>query len=169
MGDAEGIHAIYAPVVENSVTSFEYAVPSVAEMARRIGEGLQRYPWLVATDASDEVVLGYAYACSWRARTAYRWTCEVSVYVHPDHRRRGLARILYTELLLRLQDLGYVLAIAGITLPNPASQAFHEDFGFEPVGIFPGCGHKFGDWLDVGFWRIEMNPRGPSPEPPAAP
>lgn len=156
-GDAAGIHAIYAPVVRDTVTSFEYEEPSVAEMARRITVGMEKFPWLVAVDPTDDsAVWGYAYACSWRARAAYQWSCEVSVYVHPQHHRKGIASALYRELIDKLEAMGFVLIIAGVTLPNEASVGFHESFGFEPVGVFPGCGYKFGAWHDVGFWKLEL-------------
>lgn len=169
-GDAVGIHAIYAPVVRDSATSFEYEVPSVDEMERRMTVGMEQYPWLVAVDPEDDAqVLGYAYAASWRARTAYQWACEVSVYVHPDHHRKGIAAGLYTDLIAGLKKQGYLLAVAGATLPNDASAAFHEDFGFEPVGVFPQCGFKFGRWHDVGFWKLELGERVEDPDPPSRP
>ncbi|MGB0951628.1 MAG: GNAT family N-acetyltransferase [Planctomycetota bacterium] len=168
-GDAGGIHAIYAPVVRDTVTSFEYEVPTVEEMARRIREGMEQYPWLVAVDPEDEQkVLGYAYACAWRARTAYQWSCEVSVYVHAEHHRKGIATALYTDLLARLKKQGYVLVVAGATLPNDPSVAFHKAFGFEAVGVFPGCGFKAGGWHDVGFWKLELGERCASPTPPTS-
>jgi len=166
-GDAAGIHAIYAPVVRDSATSFEYEVPSVEEMARRMRVGMDRYPWVVAVDPEDDsAVWGYAYACSWRARAAYQWSCEVSVYVHPEHHRKGIATALYRDLLARLKEAGYLLIVAGVTLPNDPSVAFHEDFGFEPVGVFPGCGFKFGRWYDVGFWKLDLGERVADPQDP---
>lgn len=168
-GDADGIHAIYAPVVRNSATSFEYEVPSVEEMARRMRVGMEQYPWLVAVCPEDDSkVLGYAYACSWRARTAYQWACEVSVYVHPEHHRKGIAAGLYSDLIGQLKEQGYVLAVAGATLPNDASVAFHEAFGFRPVGVFSKCGFKFGRWHDVGFWELELRQREGGPAEPSA-
>lgn len=154
--------AIYGPVVEGSATSFEELVPSVADMRDRLREGLRGYPWLVAVDRDDRV-LGYAYACSWRKRIAYRFTCEVSVYAHPDWHRQGVGRALYGELLRILRQRGFMVAYAGITLPNPASVRFHEACGFEHVGTFPDCGFKFGKWYGVGFWKRELRERTSDP------
>jgi len=161
--DAPGVHAVYAPAVRGSVISFEHEMPSVEEIARRIEADSDRYPWLVA-EASDRSIAGYAYATTWRHRAAYRWTCEVSAYVAAPFRKRGLARKLYGELFERLRDSGFVMAVAGITLPNDASVALHEALGFEPAGVFPRCGYKLGGWHDVGFWRLELAERPERPQ-----
>lgn len=154
--------SIYGPVVAETAISFEEQVPTLEDLRQRIREGLRDHPWLVAVDHADRV-LGYAYACSWRKRSAYRFTCEVSVYIHPEHHRQGVARALYGELLEIQKQRGFVVAYAGITLPNPASVRFHEACGFEHVGTFPECGFKFGQWHGVGFWKQELRDRTPDP------
>lgn len=151
--DAPALAAIYAPIVAHTATSFEDVPPDAGEMARRLAATLPAHPWLVADDGE---VLGYAYAGPHRARAAYRWAAEVSVYVAPRGHRRGVARALYTELLGRLAAQGYALALAGITLPNDASVGFHEAMGFAPVGVFPALGHKHGAWHDVGWWTRRL-------------
>ena len=90
-------------------------------MAARIEKTNQRYPWLV--DEEGGVVRGYAYASAHRVKAAYRWAVEVTIYLHPDHRGKGLGRALYAELFDRLRAQGLVKAYAGILIPNPASQA----------------------------------------------
>lgn len=157
--DAPALAAIYAPIVMHTATSFEDVPPDADEMVRRLAATLPAHPWLVADDGG--AVVGYAYAGPHRARAAYRWAAEVSVYVAPDAHRRGIARTLYTELLDRLTAQGYALALAGITLPNLASVAFHEALGFEPVGIFPALGFKHGAWYDVGWWTRRLRGAGP--------
>ena len=108
-------------------------------MARRIES---THAWLVAE--TDGVLAGFAYGGSHRARAAYRWATEVSVYVHPQHRRRGVGRALYGELLPLLARRGLQVALAGITLPNPGSVALHEAIGFQPVGVYRRIGWKAG-------------------------
>jgi phosphinothricin acetyltransferase len=170
--DAEQIHAIYAPVVEETAISFEYTPPSIAEMRRRIAETIATHPWLVA-EVSGRTV-GYAYAHRHRERAAYQWTAETSVYISREVRRAGLGRVLYTGLLAQLQLMGFYNACAGITLPNPASVGLHEALGFRPVGVYPRLGWKFGGWHDVGWWikrlRDDDSPeiRGRGPAPPLA-
>lgn len=160
--DAAEVQAIYAPVVHDTAISFELEPPSVEEMARRIESGSARHPWLGARDA-DGRLHGYAYACTWRGRPAYDWICEVSVYVDGGSRRGGVGRTLYAALLAELEERGYVEAYAGITLPNPASVAFHEACGFTPLTVFERCGFKQGRWLDVGFWRRPLAAREAEP------
>jgi phosphinothricin acetyltransferase len=165
--DAEGVRAIYAPIVRETAISFEWEEPDVVEMARRIRTIGAEYPWVVTEDSGT--VVGYAYAYPWRARAAYRWVAETAIYVAPAARRRGVARATYAELLLWMRQLGYRSAIGGIALPNPASVALHETLGFRHVSDFPRAGFKFGRWHDLGFWRLELEPLPGAPAPPLPP
>lgn len=164
--DAAAVAAVYAPYVATPI-SFEAEPPSAEAMAARIRATLARLPWLVAVDGAD-AVLGYAYAAPFRSREAYQWSVEVSVYVAPDARTRGVGRALYEALLGELRALGYLAAFAGISLPNDASVAFHERFGFEPIGVYPKVGYKLGRFWDVGWWTLRLaEHEGPGdPEPP---
>jgi phosphinothricin acetyltransferase len=163
--DAEGILAIYAPLVRETAISFELEAPSASEMRRRIRAVLDNTPWLVAE--IDGVLAGYAYAGPFRSRPAYLWTCEVTVYVAEAFRGRRIARALYASLLAALRAAGYQSAIAGIALPNPASVALHEAMGFRTVGVFAQVGFKHGRWHDVGFWQLALQRPGlVDPEPP---
>jgi L-amino acid N-acyltransferase YncA len=152
--DAGAIRAIYAPFVSDSATSFELIVPDVAEIERRILARRDQYPWLVFEKGGH--VLGYAYASAHRARWAYQWSVEVSVYVDPQTRRCGVGRALYTALFGLLRRQGYVNAFAGITLPNPSSVGLHESLGFVPVGVFRRIGFKFDRWHDVAWLHLRL-------------
>lgn len=156
--DAATCVAIYAPHVESGATSFEQEPPGAAGFAERIAHTATTYPWLVA-ERNGEVV-GYAYACPHRARPAYRWAVEVSVYVDREARRHGHGRALYRELFERLRRQRFHVACAGITLPNDASVALHESLGFVAVGIYRRIGWKAGAWHDVGWWQVELAPAG---------
>lgn len=162
--DSPAIAEIYRPFCEDSCVSFETSAPGAREIAARIETLQQRFPWLVE-DIGGKVA-GYAYACAHRERAAYRWAVEVTVYVHEDHRKKGVGRRLYVELFERLSKQGYYRACAGIVVPNPASQAFHESLGFTLVGIYRKIGYKLGAWRDVGWWQRDL--RGLD-EPPAQP
>jgi L-amino acid N-acyltransferase YncA len=85
------------------------------------------------------------------------------VYIDENWRGRGIGRSLYDDLLKRLASQGYVNAYAGIALPNEASVALHERYGYEYVGVFPSVGFKFGAWHDVGWWHRQLT------DPPAEP
>ncbi|SDM43071.1 phosphinothricin acetyltransferase [Catalinimonas alkaloidigena] len=152
--DAAALRAIYAPFVETTATSFEWAVPSEAEFGQRITRTLPKYPWLVFD--VDGTVAGYAYATSHRQRTAYDWSVESSVYLAPTFHRRGIGQALYTSLLALLTLQGFRNVYAGITLPNPASEAFHQAFGFEPIGLYRDIGYKFGAWHSVAWFQLSL-------------
>jgi L-amino acid N-acyltransferase YncA len=162
--DAEGILAIYAPIVRETIISFEVEPPMVNEMRGRVEATLTVLPWLVAE--SEAGIDGYAYASRHRERAAYQWSVDVSAYVAEAARRRGVARSLYTPLLGILGDLGYYSAFAGIALPNPASVALHESLGFHQIGIYRKVGYKLGAWHDVGWWQRELREYGANPTPP---
>jgi L-amino acid N-acyltransferase YncA len=145
--DAAACAAVYAPWVTGTAASFEDEPPTAEEMARRIAAAQQRHAWLVLED--DGGIVGYAYAGPYKERPAYRWSCEVSVYLAPGRGRAGGGRLLYEALLDRLGARGYRTALAGMTQPNEPSGAFHRAMGFEPVGTWRAVGWKHGRWRDV--------------------
>jgi phosphinothricin acetyltransferase len=163
--DAAACAAIYAPSVEATPISFELTPPDAAEFAHRIEKYSATHQFLVAEAAGE--VAGYAYACRWRERSAYDWAVEVSVYVDAAHHGNGVGRALYAELLERLRAQGFRIAVAGITLPNPASVALHESMGFAPIGALRQIGWKQGAWHDVGYWQLLLCPD--AEDPPHAP
>lgn len=162
--DAEQMLAIYAPVVRETVISFEYEPPSLEEFRGRVRSVLESMPWLVCDHGGQ--VAGYAYASPFKTRDGYSWTCELSVYVHSGYHRCGIARALYSALFRCLAVQGFRVAIATITIPNPASIALHESMGMRRVGTYEKVGYKQGRWLDDGVWQIELNPLSLDPAPP---
>ncbi len=159
--DAAACEAIYAPYVRDTAITFELKPPGEAEMRRRIDKA---FAWLVAEE--EGAVVGYAYAGPYKERPAYRWACEVSVYLHADQRGRGLGRELYGALFTRLAGLGFRMLVAGVTLPNPASLRLHRSLGFEPIGTWQRIGWKLDAWHDVHWLQL---PIGSPIDPPAAP
>ncbi len=155
--DAETICRIYNHYIRNTVITFEEQPLTVAEMAARIEACTAGLPWLVYVD--NDAVLGYAYAGTWKTRSAYRYSVESSVYLDPSALGRSLGTLLYEALLAQLRTQPIHAVIAGITLPNQASVALHEKFGFLKVGHFREAGRKFDTWLDVGYWELLL----PSP------
>ena len=162
--DAASILEIYRPFVVSTAVSFELEPPSVAQMAERLRSTLERTPWLICESAGQ--LSGYAYASPHRDRAAYQWCVEVSAYVHPAHRRGGLARLLYDRLFQVLQWQGFHNAYAGITLPNEPSVRFHQALGFQLVGVYHAIGFKLGRWHDVAWYERALQPhRLPSGNP----
>ncbi|WP_249012391.1 GNAT family N-acetyltransferase [Conexibacter sp. DBS9H8] len=167
--DAAACVEIYRPFVIDSAVSFDISVPSVAEFTAKIAQLSQTHAFLVADDGGT--VAGYAYSGPYRERAAYRWSAEVSVYVHPVYRGRGVGRRLYDALLALMRAQGMRTAIAGVTQPNPASMALHHSCGFRTVGVFERVGYKAGAWRDVAFLSLdlapELDPLASPPEPRA--
>jgi L-amino acid N-acyltransferase YncA len=165
-GDAEPIAAIYAPVVRDTIISFETEPPDAAQIAERIEYTLPAFPWLVCERGGR--VAGYAYASRHRERLAYRWSVDVSCYVHADFRRRGIGAELYRALLEILRRQGFFNAYAGIALPNEASVRLHESVGFRPIGVYANVGYKLRAWRDVGWWGCALAPPAADPAEPIA-
>jgi phosphinothricin acetyltransferase len=152
--DAVGHLAIYGPIVENTSISFELTPPTEDEIAARIISSNKKHRWLTAD--AEGIIAGYAYGNTHRARAAYDYSVEVSVFVHTDFRGQGLGRKLYRQLFDELSALGYYNAFAGVTLPNDASIALHESVGFQHIGTFPNIGFKFGTWCDTGWFHKQL-------------
>jgi L-amino acid N-acyltransferase YncA len=165
--DAAACAAIYAPYVLGTAITFEEQPPDEPEMARRIAASLARHDWLVIED-DDGRVFGFAYGTEHRARPAYRWSCDVSIYLEEGTRRTGAGRALYEELFSRLATRGYLTAVAGMTLPNEPSEGLHRAMGFEPIGIYRAIGYKLGAWHDVAWTQRPLDP-GAGAGPPAEP
>ena len=157
--DGPTLLAIYRPYVERTAISFETVTPSLEEFVRRIRTATEGWAWLVAE--LDGGCVGYAYGSSHRERAAYRWSVETSAYVRESSHRRGIGRALYTRLLEALRQRGFCNAYAGMTLPNPASEALHRAVGFEPIGVFKAVGRKFDTWHDVAWFHRNLRERPP--------
>lgn len=154
--DAATIAEIYNHYILNTTITFEEQAVTDIEMAQRIADvQMAKLPWLVVEQ--DSRVVGYAYATKWRARHAYRYSVESTVYLAPELVGRGLGTSLYSALLVQLAGAGYHLVIAGIALPNTGSIVLHETMGFKNVAQFAEVGFKFDKWLDVGYWEKRIS------------
>jgi phosphinothricin acetyltransferase len=152
--DVPAICEIYNHHVLHTVVTFEEEPVSPAEMQQRLDTITARYPWLVFEDKG--AVAGYAYASQWKTRAAYRHSVETSIYVGQGYIGLGIGRRLYTRLLELLKAQGIHAAIGGASLPNEASVKLHESLGFKYVGTFTEVGHKFGKWIDTGYWELQL-------------
>jgi phosphinothricin acetyltransferase len=133
-------------------------------MGARIAAACETHAWVVLEEGGR--VAGYAYGAPYNRRAAYRWSCEVSVYVEMGRRRTGAGRALYGALFEALAARGFVMAVAGMTLPNDASAALHDALGFEPVGVYRRIGYKHGAWHDVAWLQRPLAPALDSPREP---
>jgi phosphinothricin acetyltransferase len=149
--DAAAIADIYNHYVRETVITFEETPVSADDMARRIADVTQRYPWLVSE--RDGAVVGFAYATEWKSRSAYRFSVETTIYVATGDHAYGLGTALYEALLAELKARKLHSAVGIIALPNRASVALHEKLGFKKIGHFAEVGWKFERWVDVGYWQ----------------
>jgi phosphinothricin acetyltransferase len=161
--DAAACAAIYAPYVRDTAISFELEPPSAEQMAARIAASAAGHAWVVL---ERDGVVGYAYGAQLHSRPAYRFSCEVSVYVDVGRRGAGAGRTLYTALFERLVARGFRNAVAGMTVPNEASERLHLAIGFRPVGAYRNIGYKLGRWHDVAFFQLALAEPEASPAEP---
>ena len=155
--DVAAITDIYAHHVRTGLGSFEEVPPAVDEIARRRAEVLARnLPYLVAMSGAG-AVLGYAYASVYRARSAYRFSVEDSIYIAPDSAGRGIGRALLAALVARCSEAGFrqMVAVIGDS-GNAGSIALHERLGFRRVGLLPAIGYKHGRWVDSVLMQREL-------------
>jgi phosphinothricin acetyltransferase len=155
--DLAAVQRIYAAHVLEGLASFEEEPPSVAELAQRRQQVLQRrLPYLVAEQGGE--VVGYSYATPYRPRSAYRFTLEDSVYVRPGCEGRGVGRLLLAELIARCEAGPWrqMLAVIGDS-GNAASIGLHRRLGFADAGLLRAVGFKFGRWVDTVLMQRPLN------------
>lgn len=170
MEDAERILEIYDYYVKNTAITFEYDTPSLEEFQERMRSIMQRYPYLVIL--KDGVIEGYAYAGPFVGRTAYDWSCEMTIYLAHNAQKCGMGRTLYEALQKVLHDMGILNLYACIGYPeqedeylNTNSADFHAHLGFTRVGQFSRCGYKFGRWYHM-IWMEKMIGQHQKEQPP---
>ena len=153
--DFSTISEIYNHYIRHTIITFEENEIDRNEISIRVEKvksvGLW---WLVLEE--DRKVIGYAYATKWHERSAYRHTVEVSVYLHHECVGKGFGTKLYEELFSRLRERNLHVAIGGIALPNPSSTKLHEKFGMKKVAHYKEVGYKLGQWIDVGYWQVQL-------------
>jgi phosphinothricin acetyltransferase len=153
--DAVGIAGLYSYYVEKTTISFELIPPDPQEMQKRISECINSsFEWLVWEDRGS--ILGFAYYSRFKERRAYDYACETTIYVRHGFLGKGIGNGLYRQLLTGLKKSKHAIALACITVPNEASIGLHEKLGFKNCGIIKNAGRKFGTWLDIGYWVLEL-------------
>ena len=153
-GDDEAIAAIYNPFVAETTVTFEEEAVSAAQIRERIGHTTATHPYLVLEEEGR--VAGYAYASAFRARPAYRFTAETTIYLAAGATGRGQGARLYRALLDMLKKEDFHTALGIIALPNEASVRLHQKLGFEKIGQIAQVGFKFGRWIDTGYWQLHL-------------
>jgi phosphinothricin acetyltransferase len=153
--DAEAIAAIYAHHVLHGTASFDEVPPTVEFWRDKIaGIVAKGWPFLVASDG--DAVVGYCYATQFRDRPAYAFTCENSIYVHPEHMGQGIGRALLAALVAAAKAAKFREMIAVIGGAEPASVAVHARLGFVEAGRMRNVGIKFGRRLDTLYMQRSL-------------
>ncbi|WP_103338916.1 GNAT family N-acetyltransferase [Amycolatopsis sp. CA-126428] len=151
--DAEGIAAVFAPYVTDSVVTFETTPPTAEQWRAKIREGVS--PFLVLAEAGE--IVGYALAAPWRPKPAYRFSVETTIYLAPQAAGHGHGRRLLDELVKRSAAAGARQAIAVVVdSGNPASQRLHRAAGFTDAGVLRRVGFKHDRWLDTLLMQREL-------------
>jgi phosphinothricin acetyltransferase len=153
--DAGAICSIYNYYISNTYFTFEEDILSRHIIKERIWQVTKHFPWLVCE--IDGEIVGYAYATSWKARSAYRFTAESTVYLKHDFVGKGVGTQLYQNLIEQLRKSGFHCILATISLPNDASIGFHRKFGFTETGIIREVGLKFNRRIDVGIYQLILS------------
>lgn len=162
LADLPAINAIYNHYVLHSTATYQEEPEPITGREAWFARHGPSHPVTVAVDASGTLgaagaVVGWASLSPFHARSAYRFTVENSVYLHPDARGRGLGTRLLADLLDRGRALGHRSVVALIDADQPASIALHRRFGFAPAAHLNQVGFKFGRWLDVVYLQLMLD------------
>lgn len=153
--DLEQLNELYNHYVRTSPVTFD--IDEIDMAARHewfeIFDGA-RYRLVVALEGDD--VVGYAHSKPFRPKQAYETSVEVTCYCRDGEQGKGIGRAMYEHLFALLADQDVHRLLAGITVPNEASFALHEKFGFRQVALFSEQGRKFGKYWDVAWFEKEF-------------
>lgn len=150
-GDAAAIADIYNHAVENSTATFDLEKRTFLEQESLLVTHGDSYPVLVAV--TDRVV-GWASLSQWAPKPAYNRSVEVSLYIHPDFKNRGIGTILTEQILKAGRKAGLHTVMARIADGNQVSRKLCESFGFRYMGVMKEAGWKFDRWIDVHFYQL---------------
>ena len=150
---APAILEILNEAIVNSTALYDYRPRAPESMAGWFkAKEAGRFPVIGAVDGNQ--LLGFASYGTFRAWPAYKYTVEHSVYVHRDHRGKGLGIALMRKLIDAARSQEYHVMVGGIDAANRTSIALHEKLGFTHAGTIRHAGYKFGRWLDLAFYQL---------------
>ena len=151
---ANAILEVFNDAIANSTALYDYKPRAPESMvgwfkAKEVG----RFP-VIGAVATDGQLLGFASYGTFRAWPAYKYSVEHSVYVHKDHRGKGVGLALMKQLIGKAKEQQYHVMVGGIDVTNIGSIALHEKLGFVHAGTIKHAAFKFGRWLDLGFYQL---------------
>jgi L-amino acid N-acyltransferase len=150
------ILAILNHAIVSSTALFDYKPRAPETMVEWFRAKTARQLPVFGALADDGTLMGFATYGTFRAWPAYKYTIEHSVYVHENHRRKGVARALMTRLIAVAEEQSYHVMVGGIDATNAASIALHVELGFTRCGVIHHAGFKFGRWLDLAFYELRL-------------
>ena len=158
LDDIPAITSIYNDAVQHTTAIWNDKLVDVANRTQWLADREKLgYPVLIAVNEAGKV-LGYASFGDWRAFDGYRHTVEHSVYVRSDQRGKGIGEALMRALIERARGIGKHVMVAAIESGNTGSIRLHEKLEFKHVGQMPQVGMKFGEWLDLAFLQLTLDP-----------
>jgi L-amino acid N-acyltransferase YncA len=153
---AGAILDILNEAIANSTALYDYAPRAPESMVAWFSAKEKgRFP-VIGAESDEGRLLGFASYGTFRAWPAYKYTVENGIYIHRDHRRQGLGRVLMNALVDRARVQDYHLIVAGIDMANASSISLHESLGFTHAGTIRQAAFKFGRWLDLGFFELHL-------------
>lgn len=154
--DVEAVLDIYNDVILTSTAVYKYKVENLEQrIAWLKAKEQERFPVIVYEE--DGQIVGFATYGSFRPYPAFKYAIEHSVYVHKNHHKKGIGSKLMKELIALANRDGYATMIAGIDASNLGSIRAHEKLGFTYSGTIKKTGYKFGNWLDLSFYQLELD------------
>lgn len=151
--DIPACTAIYNHYITHSDSTFETEALSSDAFGARVTSIADAYPYLVYEDDCTGEILGYAYLNCFSVRQAYRFTCDLSIYVRQDAHRQGIGHRLYAAIERLAYRQGFYSIISVITDSNEESMRFHSREGFCDIGGIDRIACKFGRWIGIRYYR----------------
>jgi len=155
--DAEPVAEVLNHAIGTGVAHFGTIPTDADEVLGDWQRTHELYPWLIAQSDEGSFV-GFAKASSWKSRKAYTWSVESGIYILEGAQGKGVGRLLYERLFALLTAQGYRIVLAGVSVPNPASERLHETMGMRVVGEISPAGYKLGRWVSVRLYQKILAP-----------
>ena len=150
--DMQRICEIYNHYIEETPATFELVPHSVDMWNQVFDEVIAPGKHLLLVAEVDDELIGFAKTSDFHERAGYASSVQVSVFCDPASTGSGAGRALYNELLPMLEGRWHRV-YGGVALPNPASIALHERFGFERCAMYHEVGFKFDRYWDVAWYE----------------
>jgi L-amino acid N-acyltransferase len=150
---SQSILDIFNDAIAHSTALYDYKPRAIESMVPWFATKRQNNFPVIGLENADGDLLGFASYGTFRAFPAYKYTVEHSIYIHKDHRGKGLGAVLLPAIIAEAQARQVHVMVGGIDASNQASIALHERFGFEHSGTVREAGFKFGRWLNLAFYQ----------------